>query len=356
MPSGGKCAAALFVINPFSDSLFQVLLLEGQSFLIWFYVVLGLLAGLCIYLVLFHGRETARTMRLPMRRISERVRSESTIIIVAQVFVALLFFDFVYFIWFLPSIGIQPESPLQGLEDWYYAFVLVEAAFTEEIATRVLLIGLPLALGSLVVRIFQSISAPPGGNPRTIRFLSGSMKYLLGGNVDGKSPKAAQVFGVTLVLLSATIFGYLHVITWGVLWKFVDTFVGGLALGYLFLRKGIVASILLHLSVNGSAVLLIAAGGEESLVALIILGIFSLAIYALGSGFFVFYAKEVGKLIAAPFVRGPKRVTAGRPRGQVEPSEERETPFFPVFCANCGTREALYEEGVLKCSNCGARL
>lgn len=353
-----RCLGALLLVNPFWEPLFLVWLLSGQSFLLWLSILLGLLVGIYLYLILFHGRSTYGALRLPLRRLSDRLRSESVIITVGQIFVAILFFDLVYFTLFLPAIGIQPESPasFRELPEWYQMYGLVEAAFTEEIAIRVVLIGAPLALGSLVIRLFQTSRASVGGRPRGIGFVASSLKYLAGGQVNSTSPRSAQILGVVLIILSAAFFGYLHVITWGVLWKFVDTFVGGLALGYLFLRKGVAASILLHFSINAFSLLLTASGGEDSILSVLLIGVFYLALAALGAGFFFFYLRETGRLLLKPLLKPSKGIATKRlsPRGEL-PGPPGES-LFRVDCPDCGAKEAVYEEGVVKCAACGRRL
>lgn len=350
------CFAALFVVNPLSDRLFEFILFSGLDFLIWFYGILGLLTGLYAYLVAFHGRNTLRALTLPLAKVYERLNSRSTLIIVGQVFIAILFFDFVYFTRILPAVGITVELPpsFRELPEWYLMYSLVEAAFTEEFAFRVVLVGLPLALGSLIVRLFKTSSLAPSGERRGGRYIAGSLKHIVGGQVNGSSPVATKVFGAVLVLLSATLFGLIHVLTWGVAWKFVDTFVGGLALGYVFLRKGIPASVLLHFSINAFSVLQTATGGEESLSSLVLIAIFYLALAALGSGFLAFYLREIGKVVFRPILKPSKRVLVGRPQPRQQ-TKAGET-LFAVACPNCGSREAVYEEGGLKCSHCGGAL
>ena len=50
-------------------------------------------------------------------------------------------------------------------------------------------------------------------------------------------------------MLSAAMFGFGHIEQWGS-WRVIDTGLAGLALGYLFLRYGLAASIMLHFSFN----------------------------------------------------------------------------------------------------------
>ncbi len=347
------CLAVLFLVNPFSSQLFHAVLLEGTGFLLWFFVVIGLLVGLLLYMLLFHGRALGRSLRLPLARVGEKARSRSSLVALGQIFLAVLFFDYVYFVHILPRLGIQAQAPPGFLElpDWYLMFSLVEAAFTEEVATRVALIGLPLALASLAVRLYQASQGP-----RSAGYVLGALKHLAGGQVHGASPPLTQAAGALLILLSAAFFGYLHVLTWEAAWKFVDTFVGGLALGYLFLRRGVVASILLHFSINGFTVLVTAAGGEESLLSLVLLGLFYLGLAGLGTGFFVYYLREAGRLLLRALPRSPRTAVAASAQQPGTLPGPRLEAAFPVACPNCGAREAVYEAGSLRCAVCGGLL
>lgn len=347
------CLAYLFLVNPFSPRPFQVLPLAGSSFLLWFFIVMGLLAALYLYMLLFHGRGAWTSLRLPLARVVEKARSGSALVAVGQIFLAILFFDLLYFVLILPALGIQPTTPpgFEELPDWYLMYSLLEAAFVEEVATRVALIGLPLALGSVAIRLFQASR----GTRRTPGYVLAALKHLGGGQVHMGSSALTRAAAAVLLLLSAAFFGYLHVLTWGVAWKFVDTFIGGLALGFLFLRRGIAASILLHFAINAFTILITAAGGEESLLSLLLAGLFYLALAALGAGFFLFYVWEAGRLL----VRAPpraERAAPAAPRASLGPAQPPSEGAFPVTCPHCGSREAVYEEGALRCAACGRPL
>ncbi|MFQ5838645.1 MAG: type II CAAX prenyl endopeptidase Rce1 family protein [Thermoplasmata archaeon] len=351
------CLAYFFVVNPLKEVPFEVVGFGEQALLIWFMVVLAALVGVYLYLILFYGRITYRDATLPVSKVSTKVRSESTLIMVGQIFMAVLFFQTLYIILFLPLIGIDPKPPsiVEELPQWYNLYSLVNAAVWEEVATRLLLIGIPLTLGSLAFRVSQTLSGRALRSGGTVHFLAGSFKYILGGQIDGSSPVLVKILGTVLVLISALLFGYAHVPSWGA-WKFVDASVAGLALGYLFIRKGLVASILLHFSVNSLGVLTIALGGEESLVALVTIGIFYLGLAAMGSGFFVYYVKEIGRLLFKPLFGPSKKVAVGPQRPGRSPATREELPYFPVACSRCGGREAIYQDGALTCSTCGSRL
>jgi hypothetical protein len=101
---------------------------------------------------------------------------------------------------------------------------LAHASVWEELVVRVLLLGLPL----LVVEAGGGRGAPRA-----------PWRYLLGGKIEVNGA------AIGFLLFSATVFGLAHVPGWD-LWKFLPAFVTGLLLGYLFLRYGLHAAIVMH--------------------------------------------------------------------------------------------------------------
>ncbi|MCJ2555353.1 MAG: CPBP family intramembrane metalloprotease [Candidatus Thermoplasmatota archaeon] len=352
------CTAFFFWINPLNPALLDVVEVGGPALLAWFLILLTVILGIYLYLVLFTGRRTYRDMRLPAERIENKLGSRSAVVAVGQVFMALLFFDLLYFSVILPlGFGIVPEAPpfFSEAPEWYVLYTTVNAAVWEEIATRLLLIGLPMALAAFVTRLPRVVTGNAGHNPGRARYLAGALKYLFGGQLREGSPRAALFVGGGLVLASAAIFGYLHVPAWGA-WKFVDTFLAGLALGYLFLRHGILASILLHLSVNSLGILFSAAGGETNLGGSLLVGILYLVLVAFGAGFFVYYAKRTGGILFGWLRRGGGKPVPAPPPQPVRGNPGGDLLLFPVICPQCGGDEAHYQDGALLCSRCGTRL
>ena len=99
-------------------------------------------------------------------------------------------------------------------------FVLASAGVWEEIITRVLIIGVPMT---------------------AIAFINGkkdSWLNLWGGFGMSK-------VSMVLIIVSSFIFGYGHVEGWGFV-KLVPAFVFGMACGYLYVRFGLHAAIMLH--------------------------------------------------------------------------------------------------------------
>jgi hypothetical protein len=128
---------------------------------------------------------------------------------------------------------VTPKTPSFGsMPLWQFMFSLSNASVHEEIVSRILLIGLPL----LIVDLFRK---------RKIRI----WKYFLGGGFD------IEPGSLFLIIFSSLIFSYAHVFGWD-FYKILPVFATGLALGYLFLKKGICACIILHFSFNYPSALL----------------------------------------------------------------------------------------------------
>ncbi|MFQ5986874.1 MAG: type II CAAX prenyl endopeptidase Rce1 family protein [Thermoplasmata archaeon] len=356
--SAGACADCtgfFFWINPLSPNLLEFIEVGGPALLTWFFIVFGVIFVIFLHQLLFHGRRTYRDMRLPPERVDRKLASRSPVVAVGQVFMAILFFDTIFILIILPLLGVAPTLPpfFTDAPEWYVLYTAVNATVWEEVATRVLLIGLPMALASLVTRLSDVVSGQRVKGQSRGRHLAGSFKYLLGGHVHAGSPRPAVLVGAALVFVSAIIFGYLHVPGAGA-WRFVVAFASGLAMGYLFLRHGIVASILFHFSINSLGVLVGVA--EPSLGATVVVGLLYWALVLFGAGFLAYYTKQLGGLLLRPLFRSrrqPAPVPQSNP-GRTDP--ESELLLFPVTCPQCGGREAEYQDGALLCSRCGTRL
>jgi CAAX prenyl protease-like protein len=260
-------------------------------------------------------KETWNAFRAPVDAIGTRLRARSAWIAVAQVWMAVTFFQVVVIL-FLPVIGIEPTTPINidSRNTWALLFDLANAGVYEEIVFRLLLIGVPMALGSVALRFLEvnrgTASRLPGSGSR---YIAGAWRYLFGGVLRRGSSKEAHVAAWAFLVGSAAIFGLAHVPGWG-WWKAVPTFVAGLGFGYLFLRHGIGAAILAHF-VNDYALSLYYEGiGGTGLMNFIELLFVGLAIA--GAGFFIWYSidavRHLGVLIGQ--FRPPPRVRpASRP-------------------------------------------
>ncbi|MDR3206253.1 MAG: CPBP family intramembrane metalloprotease [Candidatus Methanoplasma sp.] len=189
---------------------------------------------------------------------------------ISVAFAASVFFSVVYAL-VIAAFGYSADASwMDDYTDRQKMFMLAEAPVWEEIITRVLLIGAPIAVLALIF-------AKPSDAPRC----------LLGG--FGMS-KTATV----LIVLSALIFGLAHNEGWG-MEKILPTFVVGVLLGYLYVRFGLYASILTHFLTD-----FMSAWQWLGLDALYV--VFILILLALGLACFIYVLKEMKlrKIAALP--------------------------------------------------------
>ena len=176
----------------------------------------------------------------------------------------------VMLIFLVTSFGYDPATLEDPDEEWMLWYSLLNASVWEEVVCRVLLIGLPLMLAGIAANA------------------KGSWKRLFGGAEMDK-------FAVSLIIFSSVVFSLGHLSGWD-LFKVIPTFVCGLALGYLFVKFGLYASIMLHFLVDFmSSVTWIfgsSAAGEMPTAAELMLVLFMLSVVVLGIPFIVRYAKH----------------------------------------------------------------
>lgn len=381
---------------------------EPTLFLSYFAVLLivTVLAGA------YHAiRERGRTREAfvaPVTAIGTRLRSRSAWISVAQVWMAVTFFQ-IAFILLVTYAGIETPTPIEIGDEttvWVPLYELANAGVYEEIAFRVFLIGAPMAVGSLVLRTMDvnrggGRSDGPGSASRHI---TGGWRYLAGGAVTRSSGRETLVAAWALLIVSSALFGIAHFPGWG-LWKVLPSTVAGLGFGYLFLRHGVGAAILAHF-VNDYAFSLYYEG-ISGLSMEVFLSLMFLGLTIAGSGFFLWYVLEAWShardllerfrprairirpaaavpSVASPMpsppsmagpVPGPQRfeppmqvpatTTVGAatiPRDSLQlPRDYTPTYRAPPYgyppvrfqCPSCGWVEARYDTGRFTCTRCG---
>ena len=377
------------------------------SYFLLIFVALFLIAG--VYLVR-ERRELWNAFRAPIDSIGSRLRARSAWIAVAQVWMAITFFQIAIII-LLPLVGIEPTSPIapNTQNAWVLLFDLANAGVYEEIAFRLLLIGLPMAVGSAIVRAIEVNRGPAGNGPNSSgRYIVGGWRYLFGGTIRRESLKETHVAAWAFLFASSAIFGLAHMPGWG-WWKVVPSMVAGLGFGYLFLRHGIGAAVLAHF-VNDYALALSLEGiGGPSLEAFLSLLFIGLSIA--GAGFLAWYAidawRHLTDLVArfrpaaripsmppppAPFATPPPGLFASpMPQSMTAPTPSSPSPnpafgpwppgppattmrepgripreYTPSYvpppfgyppvrfqCPSCGWVEARYDAGHFTCMRCG---
>src|SRR3990170_1239636 len=211
-----------------------------------------------------------------------RLGSRSAFLATGQVFLALFFFQGLY-LFVLWLSGFEPAVPSfpGSAPPWYEYFALTNASVYEEIVTRWLYIGLPLFFGAVFLSFASRSEADRASLGRSPRV--SVWRHLVGGTITRDSPQALIVLAAILLVGSSAVFGLAHVPSWG-WWKFLPTFVAGLGLGYLFLRHGLLAAVLLHFATDYLAALALLA--ESDLGAQVLIGLLILVIIGLGILFF----------------------------------------------------------------------
>jgi len=219
----------LFISLPYPPYLFGLPIVITGWALVGFFIFIALaiiISNLYLFISSYpkviHLLENAlKSLRAPM------MESKNSIIMLAQLFLAVISFNFLYnqvLAWGQVPVHTPDFS---SLSDWAFIYNLTNAAVYEEIISRVLLIGMPLLI----------IHALTG------KLIEQKRNYLLGGGFE------ISKITIILIIFSSLTFGLAHAPGWDY-WKVLPTFITGFALGYLFIRKGVFAAILLHFTVN----------------------------------------------------------------------------------------------------------
>lgn len=359
---------------------------DPSLFLAYFVVLIAVVVVASLYHALRERRSSAAALLAPWDAIAVRLRNRSVWLTVGQVWMALTFFQVsvVMIVW--AASGAPPESPLEITPDnaWVLLYELLNASVYEELVFRALLMGVPMAVGSLILRILEvnRSGGPPRGLGSPGRHIAGSARYILGGAVRPSSGREAHLAAWAVLFVSAAIFGLAHAPAWG-WWKVLPGFVAGLAFGYLFLRHGVSAAILGHFVNDYASSLEILGVGGLGLS--LFIGLLFLALAVAGAGFFAWYAivawREL-RLLSSRLTGRPIPVRAApQPPVSVTPMVAAPAPvapppamavgpslppdYRPAFvpppygyppvrfaCPHCGWVEARFDGGRFTCTRC----
>jgi hypothetical protein len=337
-PSNG---IVLFIIVPWANPLLGLFELTGLSFGV--YNVLLVLAIAVSFAWMVIASVDTFKQELTLKKPKE---GHSPLWIVGTVFFAIMAINFIYAL-ILMLLNVEITTPDFASEElWQLLYGLANASVWEELITRVLYIGIPLLLIDLAYHKRKKL-----------------WRYFLGGKFEFGGIELA------LIWASAGIFALGHIVYWDT-WKIIPTWIAGLAFGYLFLRLGLYACIMLHFTVDYLSVPMDIAPG--SMAVTLILGLLILFWDLLGSAYIVVYGKRIldflmGKNMAQksakPLGPAPTPTPMAPPP---PPPQQRMAPMAapPVTrsykdgfysCTNCGNTEARFVEGKLECLRCGHR-
>jgi membrane protease YdiL (CAAX protease family) len=350
---------ALYVVLPVFV-FFPVM--SGYALLTYYYIVVAIIIACTVWVLLtsFKGFMKELTMKATPREHSAifdigGLVSVNAFMTFAILLVAMLF-------------GASDTSGPSGGDLEELLFQLANAAVWEEVIIRILMIGLPLLVIDLVRRQMDR-SKQAKNLPVAKRPARRWRQYILGGKFDIGVPEVA------LVVASASIFGYAHFLGgWG-LWKIPAASIGGIAFGYLFLRHGLPAAIVMHFAVDYSGMPSQVFGYSDTIEVLLI-------IFWLGVGFvFTFYyLTRIGEFLTGRKLLEDRPVLAGAPWPQpigyapVQPQqyyyppqnpqqmsmqpgppavEPQQAAYGGYVCPVCGYTEARYVNGRFQCLRCG---
>ncbi len=212
--------------------------------------------------------------------------------------------------------GYIPYTP-PGLEEmpvWAQMLSFLHASVYEELIVRTVFLGVPVFLIYLI----------RGEKISPIRIFGGYEKIT----------PVETVF----IVISAAIFAAAHVPAWN-LWKAVPTFVGGLILGYLYIRYGIYASILLHFLTDFISIPMAMHREYQFLF-----GLLMILLAVAGSLFFISYSIRV-----INYLSGNKKKEIKKEEKKYQP-----TSWTNLVCPNCGGTVFQYvDKNTVRCIKCG---
>lgn len=337
----------LFIITPFILNFAE---LGGMEFFLY-YVFLA--AAITLSFIWMMRKSLFSFSEELLARSPEK--GPSPVFVIGTLFMAVLAFNVIFYI-IVEASGIAPSTPdFESRELWQSLYGFAHASVWEEVASRILLIGVPL----LIIDGLLEFKYPQ-------RKMRKARQYILGGGIPIGRIEAA------LLVVSSIMFGFAHVFAWD-LYKIFPAAVAGLAFGYLFLKLGVYAAILLHFAFDFMSIPLELAPGNLALEYFI--GLLTLLWIVVGTVFIVYYAaKGLGWLIgrriwpdvpakvnvaavptyyayagAAPYNHPPVYQSQQAP----PPVMPRHPTAFGYRCHRCGNGEASYRDGRLVCTKCG---
>ncbi len=280
----------------------------AAPFIAWYLFLIVALVGVAVAYLALDRKLLPRAFRAKSDDVGARLRSMSAWVATAQVWLAASFFQTVviYVVFFL---GIPLTTPVNvtSTNGWALIYELTNASVYEEIAFRLFLIGVPMAVAFVLYRVAGLGSQAQTGAPRGRSDLRRFLGYLWGGQLRRESSREARLLAAFLVLVSATLWAVAHAEGggWG-WWKVLPVFVSGLGAGYLYVRHGLGASILFHFATDGSLALTLEGVGGRGL--LYFTNFYLDALAFVGLGFFVWYLLYTWEEVQDLRRRSPARI------------------------------------------------
>jgi hypothetical protein len=258
----------------------------------WHSIMIGAILMSALAMFYIDGRAYLKMARRSMARFQlPPLRTDNAVISVFRMYMAILAFYIVYFA-ILNAFTVEPEIPdFDKMPMWKQLHAFAEASVWEEVLSRIFMLGIPLMIYHLWTR--------PGVTP--------SWRYVVGGGF--RIDTAAFV----LITFQALVFAMAHVAGWD-LWKVLPTMVSGYAFGYLYLKRGLWASIMLHFTFDylGMTVDGMAQWGIQAAPFVnIVIGFIALVGLVLLIHYIVIIIKEGPGLVRAALMEDPDATGSG---------------------------------------------
>jgi len=337
---GPDVGTVMFIIVPWADPLVGLFALTGWSFSLYHILLVFVISASFAWMLLVSVDTLKKELSLERPK-----EGHSPLWTIGTVFFAVLAFNFIYAL-LLTLFNVEITTPdFESEELWQLLHSLANASVWEELVTRVLYIGVPLLLIDLAYNKRKKLR-----------------RYFLGGGFEFGAIELA------LIWVSAGIFALGHTVYWDA-WKVIPVWVAGLAFGYLFLRLGLYACIMLHFMVDYLSVPMDIAPGSTAIV--LLLGLLILFWDLLGSVYILAYSKRMFDfLLGRSSITKPVQPLGPKPSPAPVASPPPQQPSMPMppsppppaprshkdgfySCTRCGNTEARFVDGKLECTRCG---
>jgi len=231
---------SLFVIIPFPHTIFSI-----QEFALQVYwVLLVMIIVVCVIIALCEFTEKTRNFK----DLAKPGATENTAVFWVAVSLCATTLIAEIVVLLTLSAGSNVNTPDFGSQV-EQLFEFANAAVWEELISRLLYIGVPMVIISLIVTRKKE-----------------SLRCIIGGF---EMSKTAIIF----IIISSIIFGLAHYPGWGdQIWKVIEIAISGLFFGYIFVRFGLYATILLHFVNDYLSAIEWMSVGLASILILLILG------------------------------------------------------------------------------------
>ncbi len=331
---------------------FPIARIYGDSFVGYYLFIVSAILLSLGYIFVKEGKKIIKSSAESLGKLSLKIPADNSLFEISALFLATISFSVIFY-YLIMLFNQNPTVPQFGrMPMWEQLYEFARAGVWEEVISRIPFIGLIL----LLIHVIRGKRNAP------------IYRYILGGGF--KTDRTVLI----LIFICGFMFGFVHMLGGWDVFKILPAMVGGLAMGYLYTKWGIWASITMHFATD---YLSMPSRLFNSFFLDAVINLFLFAGIFIGLYFFYLYSKafvlhitkksaagsETGYYAAPPqSAYPPYPPQAGHqqypyPYQQYPQQPETEIPYaqYPYRCYICGNTEAEYiGNGLLKCTRCGA--